>query len=126
MTPSQAYAQWKQWGADPGDSNSRSIQKFSQQFGLDPEDEDELLEAYPDQPRYSAPKKSGFISQTFGAGTDIAQKGFGESLAGPGAKILEDFGWEGGARALEDIGGDIIEQQEKDLQEYGLHELVKN
>ena len=42
MTPSQAYAQWKQWGADPGDSNSRSIQKFSQQFGLDPEDEDEL------------------------------------------------------------------------------------
>ena len=118
MTPSQAYAQWKQWGADPGDSNSRSIQKFSQQFGLDPEDEEELLEAYPDQPRYSAPKKSGFISQTFGAGTDVAQKGFGESLAGPGAKILEDFGWEGGARALEDIGGDIIEQQEKDLQEY--------
>ena len=55
MTPSQAYAQWKQWGADPGDSNSRSIQKFSQQFGLDPEDEEELLEAYPDQPRYSAP-----------------------------------------------------------------------
>ena len=120
MTPSQAYAQWKQWGADPSDTESQSIQKFSQQFGLDPEDENELLEAYPDQDmqQFRGPKKSGFLSQTFGAGTDIAQKGFGESLAGPGAKILEDFGWEGGARALEDIGGDIIEQQEKDLQEY--------
>ena len=118
MTPSQAYAQWKQWGADPGDSNSRSIQKFSQQFGLDPEDEDELLEAYPDQPRFRGPKKSGFISQTFGAGTDILQKGFGESLRGPGAEIVEDLGWEGGARALEDIGGDIVRQQEEDLQEY--------
>ena len=46
MTPSQAYAQWKQWGADPWESESQSIQKFSQQFGLDPEDEDELIKAY--------------------------------------------------------------------------------
>ena len=118
MTPSQAYAQWKQYAADPSDSETQSIQKFSQQFGLDSVDEDELLEAYPDQPRYSAPKESGFLSQTLGAGTDILQKGFGESLAGPGAKIVEDFGWESGARALEDIGGDIVQQQEKDLQAY--------
>ena len=92
MTPSQAYAQWRQWGADPGESDSRAIRRFSQQFDLDPEDEDELLEAYPDRPIYREPKESGFISQTFGAGTDILQKGFGESLAGPGAEIVADLG----------------------------------
>ena len=42
MTPSQAYAQWRQWGADPGESDSQAIRRFSQQFDLDPEDDDEL------------------------------------------------------------------------------------
>ena len=73
---------------------TQSIQKFSQQFGVSSEDENDLIEAYPDQPRYTAPKKSGFLSQTLGAGTDQMQKGFGESLAGPGAKIIKDMGWE--------------------------------
>ncbi len=43
MTPSQAYAQWKQYAADPADSEAQSIQKFSQQFGITPNEEDELL-----------------------------------------------------------------------------------
>jgi len=31
---------------------------------------------------------------------------------------VADLGWEGGARVLEDIGGDIIRQQEEDLRAY--------
>ena len=118
MTPRQAYAQWKQYAGDPADSEAQSIQKFSQQFGVSSEDENDLIEAYPDQPRYTAPKKSGFLSQTWGAGTDQMQKGFGESLAGPGAKIIKDMGWEGGGEFLEDLGSGISQQQDIDLQEY--------
>ena len=62
MTPSQAYAQWKQYAADPADSEAQSIQKFSQQFGIAPEQEEELYKAYPDQPKFRAPRKSGFVS----------------------------------------------------------------
>ena len=118
MTPSQAYAQWKQYAADPADSEAQSIQKFSQQFGIAPEQEEELYKAYPDQPKFRAPRKSGFLSQTFGAGVDELQKSLGSAIAGPGAETLADFGWEGGAGFLEDIGSDIVKQQEIDLQEY--------
>jgi len=118
MTPSQAYAQWKQYAADPSDSEAQSIQKFSQQFGLDPVDKDGLLEAYPERPKYQAPRESGFAAQTFGAGIDELQKSAGSAIAGPGAEVLADFGWEGGAGFLEDIGTNIVRQQEEDLQAY--------
>ena len=49
MTPSQAYAQWRDIGAEPGESESQTIRRFALQFGLNPEDEDELFKAYPDQ-----------------------------------------------------------------------------
>ena len=118
MTPSQAYAQWKQYAARPGDTESQSIQRFSQQFGISPGQKEELTQAYPDQPRYRAPRKSGFLEQTFGAGVDELQKSLGSAIAGPGAETLADFGWEGGAGFLEDVGEDIVKQQEIDLQEY--------
>jgi hypothetical protein len=58
MTPSQAYAQWKQYAADPSDSEARSIQKFPQQFGITQGQEEELYEAYPERPRYQAPREN--------------------------------------------------------------------
>ena len=129
MTPAQAYAQWKGVGARPYETESQTIRRFTQQFGLKPEDEEELLKAYPDRPQLSRlsrswddsgrrEKKSGFLSQTFGAGADELQKSFGSAIAGPGAEVLSDLGWEGGAGFLEDIGTDIVEQQEEDLKEY--------
>ena len=126
MTPSQAYAQWKQYAADPADSEAQSIQKFSRQFGLDSVDEDELLEAYPEQPRYRAPRESGFMAQTFGAGIDELQKSAGSAIAGPGAETLADLGWEGGAGFLEDIGTDIVRQQKKTFRLMRLPRLVRN
>ena len=128
MTPAQAYAQWKGVGARPYETESQTIRRFTQQFGLKPEDEEELLKAYPDRPQLSRlsrswddsgrrEKKSGFLSQTFGAGADELQKSFGSAIAGPGAEVLSDLGWEGGAGFLEDIGTDIVEQQEEDLKE---------
>ena len=126
MTPAQAYAQWKGVGARPYETESQTIRRFTQQFGLKPEDEEELLKAYPDQPQLQRSwddsgykeKKSGFLSQTFGAGFDELQKSAGSAIAGPGAEVLSDLGWEGGAGFLEDIGTDIVEQQEEDLKEY--------
>ena len=118
MTPSQAYAQWRDIGAEPGESESQTIRRFAQQFGLNPEDEDELFDAYPDQIVPQGPKKSGFLEQTFGAGTDELQKSLGSAIAGPGAELVSDMGWEGGAGFLEDIGTDIVRQQEEDLQAY--------
>ena len=58
------------------------------------------------------------MAQTFGAGIDELQKSAGSAIAGPGAEVLADFGWEGGAGFLEDIGTDIVRQQEEDLQAY--------
>ena len=126
MTPSQAYAQWKGVGANPNESESQTIRRFSQQFRLKPEEEEELLGAYPDRPQFARSwddtgrreKESGFLSQTFGAGFDELQKSAGSAIAGPGAETLSDFGWEGGAGFLEDIGTDIVKQQEEDLQAY--------
>ena len=126
MTPSQAYAQWKGVGANPYESESQTIRRFSRQFRLSPEEEDELLGAYPDQPQFARSwddtgrkeKESGFLAQTFGAGFDELQKSAGSAIAGPGAEVLADFGWEGGAGFLEDIGTDIVKQQEDDLKAY--------
>ena len=134
MTPAQAYAQWKGVGARPYETESQTIRRFTQQFGLKPEDEEELLKAYPDQPQLQRSwddsgykeKKSGFLSQTFGAGFDELQKSAGSAIAGPGAEVLSDLGWEGGAGFLEDIGTDIVEQQEEDLKELKLPRLVMN
>ncbi|SVE43605.1 uncharacterized protein METZ01_LOCUS496459, partial [marine metagenome] len=105
MTPSQAYAQWRDIGAEPGESESQTIRRFAQQFRLNPEDEDELLDAYPDQiiPRFRGQKKSGFLEQTFGAGWDELQKSTGSAIAGPAAELVSDMGWEGGAGFLEDV-----------------------
>jgi len=126
MTPSQAYAQWKGVGAYPHESESQTIRRFSQQFRLKPEEEEELLDAYPDRPQIARSwddtgrkeKESGFIAQTFGAGMDELQKSAGSAIAGPGAELLSDMGWEGGAGFLEDIGTDIVAQQEEDLKAY--------
>ena len=129
MTPSQAYAQWKEMGGEFGEPDSQSIRRFAQEFGIDPDEEEELRQNYPDQPQFTGPKKSGFIAQTTGAGIDELQKSFGQSIAGPGAELLADMGWEGGARFLEDVGTDIVKQQEKDLQAYATpqtrEELIK-
>ena len=126
MTPNQAYAQWKGIGADPYESESQTIRRFAQQFRLNPEDEDELLRTYPDQPKIARSwdnagpkqKESGFLSQTFGAGVDELQKSVGSALAGPGAETLSDLGWEGGAGFLEDMGTGIVDQQKEDLKAY--------
>ena len=51
MTPKQAYSQWSQWGKEPWESESEAIQRFSREFGTSEQQTQELLEAYPDQPR---------------------------------------------------------------------------
>ena len=120
MTPKQAYAQWSRWGKEPWESETEAIRRFSREFGTNEGQTQELFEAYPDQPQidYSGQQESGFVSQLFGAGTDELQKSFGSAIAGPGAELLEDAGWEGGSRFLEDVGTDIVEQQEEDLRQY--------
>ena len=61
MTPAQAYAQWKGVGARPYETESQTIRRFTQQFGLKPEDEEELLKAYPDRPQLSRYLDLGMI-----------------------------------------------------------------
>ena len=118
MTPKQAYSQWSQWGKEPWETESQAIQRFSREFGTSEQQTQELLEAYPDKPEIQQGQKSGFMSQLFGAGTDELQKSFGSAIAGPGAELLEDAGFTGGARFLEDVGQDIVQQQEEDLRQY--------
>lgn len=117
MSESIYYRQWKALNGVPGESESDSIDRFTQQYNLTEFQRQRLKDENEGGFQYEAPKKSGMMAQ-LGAGVDELQKAAGLGLQGPLAQTAEDAGFEGVSQFLEDIGGDIVEQQEQDLQQY--------
>ena len=117
MSESIYYRQWKALNGVPGESESDSIDRFTQQYKLTDFQRQRLKDENEGGFQYEAPKKSGMMAQ-LGAGVDELQKAAGLGIQGPIAQTVEDAGFEGVSQFLEDLGGDIVEQQEQDLQQY--------
>ena len=117
MSESIYYRQWKALNGVPGESESDSIDRFTQQYNLTEFQRQRLKDENESDFQYEAPKKSGIMAQ-LGAGVDELQKSAGLGMAGPMAQQAEEWGLEGTSDFLEDIGTDIVEQQEEDLSEY--------
>ena len=99
MSESIYYRQWKALNGVPGESESDSIDRFTQQYKLTDFQRQRLKDENEGGFQYEAPKKSGMMAQ-LGAGVDELQKAAGLGLQGPLAQTAEDAGFEGVSQFL--------------------------
>ena len=112
------YDDWKSFSREPGESESSTLERFAQTFGLDAPSKQALKDANPDQPVVQAVQEEPGFGTQLEAGLYETQKGFGEAIEGTAAGFLDDMGLTGLSDYAEQYGRELSADARQELQRF--------